>query len=470
MRLVSFTFALALMACGPEARPKLPQIERFYFPTGVVHRDASGGGAGTLYVASSDFDKRYDYGAITAVDLDVVGLPVPSYLGGTAGPDYPQLSQREIVNLGISEEQRVLIAPFAGQMASWTMPDGRVRLFVPSRGEGDQLFAVDADGARLSCVGGDSSDCTLSAPSLTRQAMEAGQRGANGFSAGKPRAPQPYAVAVQDSGRRVLVTHLEQADSPLGSRDNTESYLVVTSADDPSISANSFISIGAPPSGGIAVGTRYAYLSGRQYPVDRPGIVPPAIRVVDLSSAARAPLVAQAEQQFRSSDMRDVVVSADERRLFLVTRAPDELLVLEISNPLSDAPGLALVGNIPLPAGPDQARLIPREAGRGSLVAVSCSTADSVAFYDDETGDLATVVSGLGFQPFGLAVQAPATCTAKPCGARVFVTHFGDGRVSVIDIKDVDAPADANVIAVLGQAQECLTDPNSPTSCPGVLK
>ena len=168
--------------------------------------------------------------------------------------------------------------------------------------------------------------------------------------------------------------------------------------------------------------------------------------------------------------MRDVVVSADERRLFLVTRAPDELLVLEISNPLSDDPGLALVGNIPLPAGPDQARLIPREPGRGSLVAVSCSKADSVAFYDDETGDLATVVSGVGFQPFGLAVQAPATCMAKPCGARVFVTHFGDGRVSVIDIKDVDAPADAKVIAVLGQAQECLTDPNSPTICPGVLK
>jgi hypothetical protein len=239
-------------------------------------------------------------------------------------------------------------------------------------------------------------------------------------------------------------------------------------AKDPPISADSFVPIGVEPSGGIAVGARYAYLSGRLYPVDSPSNVPTALRTVDLSSSPRLGLQLHLQEQFRSTDMRGVVLSADEERLFLVTRAPDELLVLKISNPQSDLPGLALVGSVPLPAGPDQARLIPRQPGRGSLLAISCSGANSVAFYDDETGNLATVVPDVGLQPFGLAVQTPANCTSN-CGARVFVTNFGDGTVGVIDIRDVNVPAEARLVALLGQPQECLIDQNSPPNCPGVL-
>src|SRR5215211_397585 len=188
MRLVLLTFAVAVASCGPETTLKLPPLQHFYFPSGVVHHDPVGGGAGTLYVASSDFDKRYDFGAVSAVALGSLDLPVPSYLGGTAGPEYPDF--REITELGITEEQRVWISPFAGQMAAWTMMDGRARLFVPSRDENDLLFSVDADGAKLSCVGGgDARDCTSFAVSLTKQAEEAGDEGANGFAAGKPRAP-----------------------------------------------------------------------------------------------------------------------------------------------------------------------------------------------------------------------------------------------------------------------------------------
>jgi hypothetical protein len=98
MRLVPLTFALALVACGPDNPEEIPPIERFYFPSGVVHQ-AVGGDAGVLYVASSDFDRRYDFGAVTAVDLNALAgsatLPHPTYLGGTAGSEYPQLTGTE---------------------------------------------------------------------------------------------------------------------------------------------------------------------------------------------------------------------------------------------------------------------------------------------------------------------------------------------------------------------------------------
>jgi hypothetical protein len=466
MRLLPFTLALALAGCGEESLIKRPPVESFFFPTGVVH-DAIGGDAGTLYVASSDFNKSFDFGAVSAVRLDSVGLDFPTYLqpdGGTA--EYPAFTS--FLELGITEEQRVLIAPFAGQMASWLLPepDGRLRLVTPSRAEGDMLFGVDADGPRLSCAGDDTTrDCTLSAPSLTRDA-EAADDGANGFAAGKPRAPEPYAVAI-DQGGTVFVTHLGLADSPIDSHDNNEAFLVRINAEAFSISAESFSSIGPPgagavPSSGIAIGARYAYLSGRYFA----GRIPPAIRLIDLANPARPAIAVRLESEFRVEDMRDVVLSADETRLFLITRMrslealelPDELLVVDISDKTADLPLLTIVGAVPLPAGPNQARLVPRGPGRRSLVAISCTGANSVALYDDAAGQLANVISeGIGLQPFGLAVHAPAGAP----GARLFVSNFGDGQISVIDIRDVDAPSDAKVVARLGFSQLCMTDPDN---------
>lgn len=462
MRLLPFILLLATLGCGPESLLDAPELERLYFPTGLAH-DAVADDAGTLYVASSDFDKRYDFGAVTAIHLPSLGLEMPAYLRpqppGTPLAAFP-VEPSEFPELGISEEQRVLIAPFAGQMAAWRTPQGRLRLFVPSRAEGDKLFAVEADGAALSCVGDPTTrDCTGSAPSLTRDAEEAGEEGADGFAAGKPRAPAPYAVAVDSSGR-VRVTHLALADSPLHSRRNPEAYLVTATAGaDPfTVTADSFFSIGGDASSGIAIGERYVYLSGRA----TSGSVPSALRLVDMRLPGRPALGVLLENDFRVQDTRDVVLSADERRLFLVSRFPDRLLVIEIGNPEADFPTLNVVDSVPLPAEPNVARLIPRAAGRGSLVAISCTGANEVALYDD-SARLATVVShGMGLQPFGLAVHGPPGAT----GARVFVSNFGDGQISVIDIRDVNLPADARVVARLGPSQLCLTDPLA-DPCPG---
>jgi hypothetical protein len=308
------------------------------------------------------------------------------------------------------------------------------------------VFAVDAAGARLTCVGDETTrDCTPSAPSLTRDAEEAGE-GANGYADGKPRAPEPYAVAVAPGGT-VFVGHLRLADSPLHSGDSRDAYLVTMEADPFALFAESFSSIGPAPTSGIAIGARYAYLSGRD---TNEVVFPPAIRLVDLLEPDRPTIAVNLQNEFRVVGMRDVVLSADETRLFLVTRIPDELLIVEIAGKETSLPLLTVVGAVALPAGPTQARLIPREAGRRSLVAIACTDANSVALYDDAAGQLAAVISeGVGTQPFGLAVQAPPNAP----GARLFVSNFGDGQISVVDIRDVDLPSDARAVARLGRPQ-----------------
>ena len=68
-RLTLIAGLFVFTACPPQSLPNPPPLTQFYFPTGLVHADgAADGGDGYLYVASANFDKRYDTGSILAVD------------------------------------------------------------------------------------------------------------------------------------------------------------------------------------------------------------------------------------------------------------------------------------------------------------------------------------------------------------------------------------------------------------------
>ena len=97
--------------------------------------------------------------------------------------------------------------------------------------------------------------------------------------------------------------------------------------------------------------------------------------------------------------------------------------------------------------------------GRGDLVVVTCSSAGSVAIYDDDVGDLVSLVGGVGVQPYGLAVDVRGNA------ARIFVSNFGDGRISVIDVPELDRPQGARLVAHLGEQQLCLTRGVSSPGC-----
>lgn len=486
MRPVPLIAAVLLVAsaCSPDAPIDVPLVDRFYFPTGVAHV-SSEGGPGILYVASSNFDKRYDRGQVTAVDLNALEWPDPGaagldlkspwYLtpGGASGP----LPQRpvELTNLGIDESQRVLISPFAGMMDHFRLSDGRTRLFVPSRSEQDFFFGIDAEGARLTCARGGGSDCVSDeAMSLTADAINQTE----GFVDGKPRAPEPFGVAVRQrcdvvppAGAnwscvpgQVYVTHMQPADSPLDSTDNRESYTVQLNAEELTLAPSSFIPIGVSPSFMVAVGQRYAYVTGRAFSQNQ---APPTLRLVEraLDGTPRV-LASELQQDFKLFDARSIALSADEKRIFLVGRAPDVLLTITQENPLADRPRVQLTGAVPLPQGPNDLKAIDRGPGRGVLLAITSSTAGTLAIYDDETGQLVTVVEGVGAQPFGIAVQRPAGAQ----GARLFVTNFGDGRVAVVDIPDVNQPHTAVIAAHLGEKQVCLTEEQGAPSCEEVAQ
>lgn len=453
-----------LTGCPPQTVEKLPPVGQFYSPRGMVHLDkpALTGGKeseGVLYVASSDFDKRYDFGSVTALDLDLIGLPP----FGDAGFGPPV----QILDLKLTNANTALIPPFAGEMAALPM-DGGARLFVPTRSEDSLLYALDVsvprpgEAAAVRCFqpaftrapttsqDGGVRDCTPTGMSLV--ALEK-------TDTGIPRAPAPIGVAVSPPpARDVWVTTLNQADSPRGSTLEARGYVVHVNGDNPVVDANSFVNIGSGASYSIVVGQRYAYLTGRIFLAGVPSSLVRAIDTTNLGAFSTF-----VENSYTAFEGRGVVLSTgDEKRLYALTRSPDSLIIANIGDATGPDPRLRVERSVPLPQSPMLIVAIPR-AGKSDLLMISCGDAGTVVFYDDEVGSLTGQIAGVGLQTYALAVDLRASG-----GARVYVSNSSDGRVTVIDIPDLNRPSSARIVAFLGSSQLCITrGVNEQTSCDG---
>src|SRR5687768_10213304 len=124
--LLALPLLLLGAGCANDAVTRPPVPGRFYFPTGLDHV-AGSTADGILLVASSNFDRRYDFGSLTAVDLSTLGLP--------AFGSPPPVAALEVPDLQVSADNEVFIANFAGELATFRLPDGTERVFVPTRGE-----------------------------------------------------------------------------------------------------------------------------------------------------------------------------------------------------------------------------------------------------------------------------------------------------------------------------------------------
>ncbi len=461
--------------CPNEINTDGPPREQLYFPSGMAHLDVPGKTEGVLLVANANLDKRYSSGSIVAISLDALGLPPL----GTVAPEV-----KAITELKIEESQSLQIASFAGELAVQSLGNSAYRVYVPTRSEGMRLYQVEAtiDGngvPTLNCINDASRNCFETGVSLAPIAFARSD-------AGVPRAPDPYGVITvprvcatsqdcceesqPDCGRSctagqcmgtdanpfadVWVSHLTQADSPLGSNANFRGYLVRLDSDNFSVSTENFIEIGAGGSNSMVALGSWVYTSGR--------VLSPLPNLVRLVSRERVVLLTGLESLYRVAESRGIAVSSDKKRLYLAGRAPDRLLIASIDTS-SSFPVVTIQGSVSVPPGPNTVRVIPR-AGKADLVAVTCSSSSSLVIYDDEVGEVVSTVRGLGAQPFDISVSVRGN------SARLFVGNFGDGRISVVDVSDLNRPHLARLVAHLGAQQLCMTRGASSPGCIGSLE
>ncbi len=472
MRCVLLIVGVAVLSgCPPETSNRLPPAGQFYFPTGIVHVDSLDptNSEGFLYVASANFDKRYDFGSVMAVDLSKVGLPA---FGAPVGFNDAGLGgPLQLTDLKLLPSSTVLIAPFAGEMARLDRPDaGGVRLFLPTRSEEHRLYGIDArlptagESPSLECfkpqqgldptaaVEGMSRDCTPTGMSLVAYEKT---------ESGLPRAQAPIGVAISPRTREVWVTSLQQADTPRGSTFNPRGYVVHVNVDTPFLREDAgFDDVGAGATNSIAVGQRFAYATGRVF---ASGIPANLVRAIDTTNYTTFNTFL--ENTFNVFEGRGVALSSKEDRIYLLGRSPDTLVIASITDPNGSVPNVRVQRSVPLPEAPNLIATIPRP-GKSDLVMITCSSAGVVVFYDDEVGNLTAQIAGVGLQPYAIAIDSRPTG-----GARVFITNFTDGRVTVIDVPDLSRPASAKIVAFLGASQLCITrGVNEQTACDGGVR
>ncbi|MCP3104290.1 hypothetical protein LZ198_36045 [Myxococcus sp. K15C18031901] len=479
MRAYLVTSALLLVSCSVGTEPRPPPSSRLVYPSGVAFWRAEGSSTtnGFLYVAGANFDKCFDSGAVSALDLDALGLrPFGKDFADTAEVSgFPAL----LTDLHVGATSFVLIDSFAGEMTLWSPPGRSPRLFVPTRAEGSYLQAIDVgdDGSTLVCAQNDGRDCRVDALSLNNPP---------GAKNGEPGAPGPLGVAVrpEDPEARVWVTATELVGPPEATtEDELQSYLADLPAATPfrdALTTGNFVALGVNglepgAAHAVAIGTRYLYVSGRNSATKQFGALPArfTLRLVDQTDTSRV-LDSALTASYAIREARGVAVvpvfkvddpsqvDPNRERVYLLARGPDTLLTIDIENALADFPTLRVVSSQSLPEGASELEVISRGVGRGNLIAVTGSGDEAVSIYDEELGQLvAQVLVGdqdpaQPSQPVGLAADIRGNA------ARLFATTFGDGRVAVIDIPNLDRPQDARRVALLGTRQ--LRDSRQGTS------
>ncbi len=453
---------LLALSCAQYPPPNPSPADRFYFPTGLTFFLPPGSTSGILYVASSNYDRRYDQGNLIAVNLDRVqapalpgvpplaGLPPPGFTVADTAPAF------QFTDLATAPGDVVQIQSFAAEMLRDPLGyGGRPRLWVATRAEGDLLEPVSTDpgGEGLICVPA-GNNCVFSGISV---AVEQEPQGGTG----QPAAPQPYGLGLSKEDSMVpgelWVTHIRPADSPPTSGLDLENYVVHLNARSPIPFVNvpnAFVPIGLGPGNSISVGRTNVWVSGRASLTQTSLDV--LLRIVDRDNLQT--YFPQLALQYATSQARGLAVRADESRIYLVGLFPDTLLVVDVKDPYSQYPTLTVVRAVPLPGGPNAIRLVER-LGAGDVLAITCQNDGSLAIYDDDIGQLATIITGVGIAPYDVVVDQ------RGDAARFFVSNFDDGRVTVIDalLGGPGQPLLARIVAYLGQQQGCILATNDST-------
>jgi hypothetical protein len=188
-----------------------------------------------------------------------------------------------------------------------------------------------------------------------------------------------------------------------------------------------------------------------------------ALRLIDRQSAKRV-INAAIELDFNLLETRGLALAGDQSEVFVAARSPDALLQLHVRGAATDTPSFSLAHAELLPLGASQVRVMDKPSGGHVAFVTSLGsqsfdavgqTQGSLVVYDDEAAQQVAILDGFGLQPYGLALQP------IPPGVRLYVGLFGEGRIAVVDIPDLDRPEDARLVARLGTSHVCVTNPSS---------
>jgi DNA-binding beta-propeller fold protein YncE len=475
--LVAAAFA-AVPACVSPGEGPSPHPDGLYFPVGL----AISPGGHTMYVANSDFDLQFNGGTIVALDLDRIRSNIPPVwdtksCGEGLSPNTTDLlypgpcSPISLTNppdgQGSLVGDSVEIGAFATDILTVAQQDGpNVRLFVPVRGD-PSITWIDVEDDRAG-------------PPASRRLSCGGTRCDQQHRAGEDpdtnlrRAilpPEPYGIAASKDGEAIVVTH-----------QTTGSMSLLTNKWD-GIPTLQFVS-GGFPAGGVGVAPlpvpRYVTAFNVDY---QPAFLTtfraaPEVDLVryydDAAASPERPFIVRAGAagitvNASGVDSRGIAIDDTARvdceatcgdeaeclqacaavpaNVYIANRAPPSLLIGETRSNVSPTGSDDLVtiyDSIPLTFGASRVvfgSVVNRDGEREPRVFVSCFDARYIFIYNPESRRVdGQVRTGRG----------PHAMVLDPTEPYLYVAHFTDSYIGVIDLDQRNASTYPSIIATVG--------------------
>jgi DNA-binding beta-propeller fold protein YncE len=433
MRSVSFLVpglvAGTLAACTASSEEVRPPQDELFFPTGAaVSPDER-----LLFVVNANSELRFDSGAVSVIDLDVVDQVAAAWTTSQVIPARcaPDLDFRETLicdtrrREGEAEPPPLILRDagarlgnFATDVAVQDTGDGTLRLIVPTRGD-PSIAWLNWDGSRLSCNSG------TTPFSLCDEDHRLSYVHDNPDLASLP--DEPYDAYVDSAGQFAVVTHLTTGavtliDSPIGGDARIADVLRGLFAADPltGLRGSTGVAGRSPgPSNIVYVGSR-SEDRVQMLTVARPVNEAPPYMV--LGNYFFLDFVGN--ESGRSSDTRGMTFSPSGDRLYLVNRRPPSVQVIDTSLGPTGFPRNVGIGATDICR--QSSTIAVADVGDGERAFVSCFQDGQIYVIDPRGLTSVEDVVTVGRGPYGIAVSAARK--------KVYVTNFLEDTIAVVDV------------------------------------
>jgi|GEM_PF-1340645 len=402
LRLLVATTSLLLWAtslgCADPYVGDDPPLDTPTFPTGLaVHPDGD-----FLAVVSSNFDGRYNRGALLLAPLDDVRIAAAN--------------ATEMVRLDNTFKSAAFVPTF-----------GHQPVFSPN---GDRLVLATREANLLVEIGVDD-DLTITCP--VRDGEETPDCETTPFALSLP-ANDPYDLVVtsqSDTEVRGVVSFLEHHEvMPFIIRDDEDGDRRFR------IDTARIVDLGEDVAGVQAMtllpGTSFVVLAVERFLSDSSTLRGIELIAYDLNEGANAALHRlDVDIDTGVFGVRTLVASPDGGSLFMLTQLPDGLLRFDVDD--GAIPTLTFSGQMETCSSPSRLLQHTLEAGNGDQVErlfLTCFDDDAVLLIEPHSLSVTDEVRFLGDGPFGMALDVSGD---EPL---LFVSYFLDHRVVAFDLID----------------------------------
>lgn len=448
---------LLLSAC--DLSGDAPPLGRISFPAGLAVSPSGD----HLFVVSSNFDLRYNSGALHTYDADLLIAKLDELCGPLtatgredcgvlpvedARTDLSNVSIEQLEGLLLSE---VLVGSYVDGVALTPRADGGMRLFLPIRSDANLTWVDVNDAGQLDCGEG------FFGPDGRTRCLDDHRRADE--SVGNDRSESlptdPVAVSVGQladiragvDGRYVLLAH----------RGGSVSLFLDDDATGPRY-LDSFVS-GAEELVDVAVQPRTGnawITSARDRLVDRVGVA------VDESDPTRSFLAAAGSLTLGDVDTGSLTFGdtrvvrfdprADVDRAYVLGRRPRGLYIVDTND--TAAGELPVRDIIPVGLGPSRLDVVDFPAEGRTLAFASCYDDRSVWIVDVDSGELVGIGRNVG-GAFELAVrQDPDTGRSH-----LLIADFRSSVIRVLDLAPMfECLTDRDFAAPGDEARECAPE------------